>query len=333
MLKGYNFDLAARFVSDYKLPVSIISDANVFEYELNLYEKEYQSLTKWNSLVENIEKYYDGDSDKWLKRYYDIRENIIQYIITSDEHKKFNTTSDYTIWNSVNIPKCVNSKTMYNHDNCKEGCNEFISIDMKKANFQAFQYVNVIKEKTYEDFIARFCENDFERKYVSESKYTRVVWAGHKQANPSRQITLEKYLMSKLYWEVIKPVYDTEVICFNSDEVIIRVDSNDVDNQRFDALVNAVSSNGVIDVRIEKFTLSGYEFFVNKTDGTVHKLSEFYRRSCDPEGIYKSIPLPFHKILHRLLRGEVPTEQDRIMTYEKKCNVLLMEDITIEKIK
>ena len=46
MLKGYNFDLAARFVSDYKLPVSIISDANVFEYELNLYEKEYQSLTK-----------------------------------------------------------------------------------------------------------------------------------------------------------------------------------------------------------------------------------------------------------------------------------------------
>ena len=59
MLKGYNFDLAARFVSDYKLPVSVISDANVFEYELNLYEKEYQSLTKWNSLVENIEKYYD----------------------------------------------------------------------------------------------------------------------------------------------------------------------------------------------------------------------------------------------------------------------------------
>ena len=35
MLKGYNFDLAARFVSDYKLPVSIISDVNVFEYELN----------------------------------------------------------------------------------------------------------------------------------------------------------------------------------------------------------------------------------------------------------------------------------------------------------
>ena len=59
MLKGYNFDLAARFVSDYKLPVSIISDVNVFEYELNLYEKEYQSLTKWNSLVENIEKYYE----------------------------------------------------------------------------------------------------------------------------------------------------------------------------------------------------------------------------------------------------------------------------------
>ena len=333
MLKGYNFDLAARFVSDYKLPVSVISDANVFEYELNLYEKEYQSLTKWNSLVENIEKYYDGDSDKWLKRYYDIRENIIQYIITSDEHKKFNTTSDYTIWNSVKIPKCVNPKTMYNHDNCKEGHNEFISIDMKKANFQAFQYVNVIKDKTYEDFIARFCENDFEKKYVSESKYTRVVWAGHKQVNPSRQITLEKYLMAKLYWEVIKPVYDTEVICFNADEVIIRVDSNDVDNQRFDALVNAVNSNGLIDVRIEKFALSGYEFFVNKTDGTAHKLSEFYKRSCDPEGIYKSIPLPFHKILHRLLRGEVPTEQDRIMTYEKKCNVLLMEDITIEKIK
>ena len=331
MLKGYNFDLAARFVSDYKLPVSIISDANVFEYELNLYEKEYQSLTKWNSLVENIEKYYGGDSDKWLKRYYDIRENIIQYIIASDEYKKFNTSSDYTTWNTLKIPKCVNSKTMYNHENCKEGCNEFISIDMKKANFQAFRYVNVIKEKTYEDFIARFCENDFEKKYVSESKYTRVVWAG--QTNPSRQITLEKYLMAKLYWEVIKPVYDTEVICFNSDEVIIRVDSNDVNNQRFDALVNAVSSNELIDVRIEKFTLSGYEFFVNKTDGTVHKLNEFYKRSCDPEGVYKSIPLPFHKILHRLLRGEVPTEQDRIMTYEKKCNVLLMEDITIEKIK
>ena len=157
----------------------------------------------------------------------------------------------------------------------------------------------------------------------SEVKKLRIMISNNRQVQD----------MMELYWEVIKPIYDTEVICFNSDEVIIRVDSNDVDNQRFDALVNAVSSNELIDVRIEKFTLSGYEFFVNKTDETVHKLNEFYKRSCDPEGIYKSMPLPFHKILHRLLRGEVPTEQDRIMTYEKKCNVLLMEDITIEKIK
>ena len=46
----YNEDLANRFVSDYKLPISITNDEKIFIYKLHLYENSFSSLAKWIEL-------------------------------------------------------------------------------------------------------------------------------------------------------------------------------------------------------------------------------------------------------------------------------------------
>lgn len=330
MLKFYSFDLASRFVNDCKLPIAIISDENNFEYELNLYNKNYHTLDMWNLLVEGIEKYFNSDPNKWLNRYYEIRENIIQHILSTKEYAEFNSTSDFSKWKSINIPKCTNSKSAYNLANCEPGKNQFISIDMKKANFQALHYAGVIKEDTYEDFIRQFCVNDFEFDYVSKSKYMRVVWAG--QTNPSRQITLEKYILLELYNSIVKKVYDSEVICFNSDEIVLRADSNDTNNEKFNRLVQEINENAKTNVRVELFSLGAYNLYSKRIDGSEHKISEFYEVSKNGTIEYKSIPLPYHKIIHKLLNNEQIMKRDRIITYDKRCDALLLNDFYLKKI-
>ena len=85
-----------------------------------------------------------------------------------------------------------------------------------------------------------------------------------------------------------------------------------------------------LDVRIEDYVLEGYEFFVKKADSTEHKLGEFYHRSCDNGGKYKGMPLPYHKILTRLMRGVTPTDIDKELMYEK-VRVRMIDDIVIKK--
>ena len=46
--------LAQRFVSDYKLPIPIITE-DIFKFHLNKYEEKYKSLTKWNDLLSLID--------------------------------------------------------------------------------------------------------------------------------------------------------------------------------------------------------------------------------------------------------------------------------------
>lgn len=55
--KIYSKDLANRFVTDYKLPIQM-TDEKYFFYYLDLYEKDYQSRTKYDKLCDLIEKEY-----------------------------------------------------------------------------------------------------------------------------------------------------------------------------------------------------------------------------------------------------------------------------------
>ena len=129
----YNEDLANRFVSDYKLPISITNDEKIFIYKLHLYENSFSSLTKWIELWQLIDKRYNGNYHTFLDDYYQIRERIIQESLNNPAYQEFNNMN----MSQFNVPKTnISKNNIYNRENDGKF---FLSIDLKKANFQALR--------------------------------------------------------------------------------------------------------------------------------------------------------------------------------------------------
>ena len=198
-----------RIVKDYNLPINIFDD-NLFEYYIHLYD--FFPYLRYKEGIEKIENEYDGCVEKWLEYCASVRDNAINGVIETEEYKNFNSM-DLSKYNFT--PICGERSCYTEETNGKR----FLSIDLMKANFQALKYVGVISDTTYEQFINRFGGDD----YIANSKYLRQVIFG--KMNPSRQIKIEKYLMSKVY-EAIKDTtekYGLTIFSMNSDELIFEI--------------------------------------------------------------------------------------------------------------
>lgn len=334
-MSRYNFHLAARFVKDFNYPIAIVSDPDIFYYELYLYDEHFGTGTRWEKLWELLDKNYkymtdDARAQQFLEEYAKVRDNIINSLENNEKLKSFNLSRDFNEkWKiDFQLPVASN-KSAYNQLHIGK---RFISVDMKNANFQALKYAGIIDEMTYADFIGQFCDG-MTAEYISESKYTRQVIFG--KLNPKRQITVEKYIMSNIFKNHFMDLFgekETKLVYFGSDEFVIE-ETEALSQDKIDEIIKSVKEEMNIDIRIESYELSGYEFSVIHTDGSKHKLGEFYRRSCDKPGKFKCVPLPYHKIIYKIMNGKYIDENyDTVLMYEK-CKVKLLEDIVVEEIK
>ena len=132
----FDIDLAKRFVSDYKLPIPIL-DEDTFFYHIDLYEKDYQAYTKYCKVIDMIDERFGGDIRAFLDYYYEVREEIINTVTNSEAYKRFNNMpmEPYAIKEKLNI----GHNTVFNEDNVGHS---FISIDLKKANFQTLNLID-----------------------------------------------------------------------------------------------------------------------------------------------------------------------------------------------
>ena len=73
----------------------------------------------------------------------------------------------------------------------------FNEMDLSDYAVDRALYNNVTSNNIYEEFIGKYTDID----YIKNSKYTRQVIFG--KLNPKRQITIEKYLISLLYKDII----------------------------------------------------------------------------------------------------------------------------------
>jgi hypothetical protein len=196
-----------RFSKDYNLPINVF-DEEMFEYYIELY-KDFFPINEYESAINDIETNFDGNVELWLDHYAKIRDNIIETVMSSDEYKHFNeiNLTTYKINPICGERSCYTEETDGKY---------FISIDLKKANFQALKYMNVLDDESYEKFIKRFGGDD----YMVNSKYLRQVIFG--KMNPSRQITIEKYIMSLVYDAVCNKLKHSgfEIYSMNSDELV-----------------------------------------------------------------------------------------------------------------
>lgn len=309
----YKRDLAKRFVSDYKLPIPIIKN-DYFYYYLKLYELDYWSLSKYRRLLKMIDKSYDGDYGKFLDDYYTVRDNIITTVIDSEAFNRFNNMdmNKFTIKDRPN----VSSNNIYNEENIGKF---FISVDMKKANFQTLRNIDkeiVLGADTYEEFIGKFTD----LQYVKESKYTREVVFG--KMNPKRHITAEKYFITQIYNKILEkhPELDGKCVSLSNDEVIFS-DEWLLYNDKFKCFslrdsIEEIAKGLGFDVRVEFFFLKAYNL-VFKESRDVRK-TFYVKHYIFTDGQFKLIaaPLQYHALMYKLYKGWQPLEIDYHFDYE-----------------
>ena len=325
----YNRELAKRFISDYNLPIPLIKEKYFF-YHLNLYEEDYGSLSKYETLLCIIDTLYDGDCNKFLDDYYSIRDNIIKTVSESEAFKKFNTM-DMSVYNIKDKPN-VSKNDIYKQNNIGKF---FLSVDLKKANFQTLKNIDkdiVLGADTYEDFIGKFTDLD----YIKTSKYSRQVIFG--KMNPQRHITAEKYFIVQIYKKIKDVFYDFECVSMSNDEIVFDMTSH---FYYLNDKLNCFATKGKIeeiakslgfDVHVEFFHLMGYNLLFEESRSV---RSTFYVKDyfCT-DGKFKLIaaPLPYHSIMYKLYKGLPLEEFDYHFNYEG-MDAKFCEEFDIEEIE
>lgn len=317
----FNWNLAQRFVNDYRLPIPIMG-AKMFEYHLNLYEKEYQALTKWNTMWQMIDHRFEGDPDKFLTEFYRVREQIVTEVPKNEAFQRFNNC-DMNVYATQNLkPKC---SSLYNETNIG---NYFVSIDLTKGNFQSLNYVDkemLMNSETYIDFIRKFTDIY----YIEESKYFRQVIFG--QMNPKRHITVEKYMMGKIYDLIVDKYKMTNLTVSNSDELIFEIDGPMIDLPSSCELETVIEEELGMKAHVNFFTLHGYNLYSLKEK---HKRCTFYVKH-DME--FKNneellcVPQPYFAITYKLYNNLPLVKEDFHFNYEN-IDCIFNDNFYIEKI-
>ena len=321
MLNGSLMSFRRRFVKDYNLPINIV-DSPYFEYYMETYDwfpkKEYEEL------VNDIESRFGGNVNLWLEEYAEMRDEIITTIENTDAYREFNSC-DIKKWEVPKEMKNFPDLNIYNQSSVGK---TFISIDLKKANFQALKWVNpdiVLDSDTYEELIDSW---GYDSEYMRTSKYTRQVIFG--KLNPKRTITVEKYIMSKVYDTVINDKmnfineYDASLVAFKSDELIFEVlAENPVvgSEELFNYMKQIIKDNVGVDVHIDLFSV-GEISTLNHNNITVN----CYIRTnlLTGEEKLKSASQIFYPQLYKLWKGMAINEKDLVFLSEGQLATFLV---------
>ncbi len=300
-----------RFSKDFNLPINIFND-DMFEYYHTIYKGGIWPEDEWVALNKEINEDYGGNMDLWLEHYAQVRDVIIKTLESSEEYKNFNSCdmSQYVISpNLRNYP----DRNIYNEECAGK---TFLSLDLKKANFQALKYAGVISDATYEDFIDKY-DKSF---YFKKSKYTRQVIFG--KLNPKRTINVEHYMMSKILgidWGYISKV-NGKVVAFKSDELIWELDSP-ISGEDITHIESAIENTFGFKVRGECFTIEKMKV----TNARGNNVDCYIKRNLNTgEEVLKSVSAIFYPQVYKYWKKK-PSDprdlkfyfEDQIATFDK----------------
>lgn len=290
--------LKERFCKDCNIPIRIFREP-YFEDRILLYDSQYNTIEKWETFIEELEKYVN--EQEYFEDYNRIKDTAINDIKRSDGYNRFinHDMNEFRIKHN-DLP----SKDVYKPNNVGR---RFISIDMKQANFNALKYYSediFNNAKTWEGFISKYTDN----KHIINSKYIRQVILGNCCAR--RQVTYEKYLMSQVLIYLLDHniIIKDDVEVFSNDEIVIGVRDNS------GKLHNDLS----MVIRQFNFPLTIVEYILCDISGTAGYCQERILESGGVDIILKcanTYNLPY--ILRYLNKQEV-TENDKVFMQEGK---------------
>lgn len=301
--------LMERFCKDTNLPIKIFKEP-YFSNLLNLYDKEYNSLKKFEIFKEFVSKF--NTEQDYLAEYDNLKETVISYLHENEKMVFFSTMEDMNKFKCKNIGYRTNNIFVNTYVD-----KYFVSIDMNKANFTALRHYDesiVMGKKTYEDFLGEFTEHE----HFKKSKYIRQVIFGN--MNPSRQITYEKFLMDKVLTELLSIFASENIVSFAGDEIVVELAEKFITEETVNPdlirQLNDLQKKFIeekIDIKIEFFKL----LKVEQTTGYIKKnlLTGEYTFKC-----FNSLILPF---VMREYLGEEPNELDGVFYHDGNLAKLL----------
>lgn len=254
--------LKERFVRDCKIPIRLYAEP-YFTERLELLNKFYDTKTKWQAFCDEVEKF--PNEEEYFAMYNSTKEAAMQFIQTQPAWLEFNKLDmNQFATQNKNLP----AKDIFKPSNIG---GEFISIDMKKANFSSLRYFDKSifdYAETWEDFIHKFTDSD----YITTSKYIREVIMGN--CNPKRVITYEKFITDGILTSILATGIEIcDIVFFSNDEIIVEITNLDKETT-YNKIVEVVKRTEV-PLRIERFTLSAVTknnkiigYIKNLIDGT-----------------------------------------------------------------
>jgi hypothetical protein len=324
-MKQNELELRQRFVNDFNIPIQVL-ESPYFEYFLSLYENHLGTETKWDELNKLIETKYNGNNSIFLEEYYKVRNFIIKSIEESPSYLRYNSynMSEYAVSNIEfnSIPK----SSVYIEQNDQK---IFLSVDLKQANFYALKYHNneiVRFTLDYDGFINVFLGSGHPLiKYFQDSKYTRQIIFG--KLNMSRNITIQKYIMSTVYERIKNAMKELDINCFvpysfNTDEIIFEYVKDDEFFKLF-GKSNSYTLEKYLNMdflRFELYKVGFYKFEnINGNKIPIYIKSEFpFTSSLEGECKIKMCPITYYAQVHKLLLGQQIIENDLLFYHEKQ---------------
>lgn len=293
--------LKQRFVKDYNLPINIYDD-RLFSYYIGLYD--FFPVDTYVKLCQNVEEKYGGNLSLWLDYCAKVRDAAIFGVIESDKYKSFNDSKNLLKEYDIDIQ--IGEHNLYSQETDGK---RYVSIDLKKANFQALKFAGVLDDASYEDFIRKYGGDD----YIVNSKYLRQVIFG--KMNPGRTIKVEKYIVSKIH-EIVSPVFlDWKLFSFNSDELIYSLEDFYPSEDNLNSIVKAVKELLDIDVRAEYVEIKKLPI----VNANGNNIDAYVRTNINTnESVLKKASTTFFPQIYKLWKGKEIQDEDLYVYFENQ---------------
>ena len=307
-------ELKKRFVRDFSIPIRIFDDP-YFLKRIELFDSEFDTIKKWDMFVKTLDSY--NTEEEFFADYNRVKDEAIAFIQNSEGFKRFNSMD----MSEFAIPKefqQLPSKDVFKKNNIGK---EFISFDIKKANFNALRKFDLTifdYAPTWEDFLRKFTDVE----YIINSKYIREVIFGN--CNPKRITTYEKYLMSKFLTMCNFQIPDIKF--YSNDEVIVSgyfwfLDIMDSYTDRVNLF-----SNMYVPIRTERFVLAP----VMQDGKIVGYNRKVFVTDTKTKNDFKCIDAKMYPFVLRALKGEPITDDDLVFDFEGSlAKYLAIPNITL----
>ena len=318
-----NLDVS-RIMKELGINIPVVSQPH-FDYFINLYENDFNTKTKYESIKKLIDDNFNGSIDNFKNYYNDIISDIIFDITNDPDYKEFNNSDIDNIYPLSNF----NSKTsnIYN----KSYHNRILwSIDLSKANYNALKYAvpSLFNGQTYDEWIDKYDKYGF----IKSSKYSRERIFG--QLNHKRIIHVEKFLINKICKLLLSINHELtdNIVCINNDEIIL--DITDLwDSTNFNEyiiicidIINAIIEGKLnIDIKSEIFKLKAG---IAKDDSTKKEIPFYIKHNliddtfdikCCPSKIFAQV----YKFItdKPIEKFDLEYTDDAIVSFMKPLNI------------